>query len=233
MTETKAPIPAAGERRVAAKRPDRRTARTREALLSAGMTLFAERGLHEVSVDDIIARAEIAKQTFYNHFTDKMALARLIFAELRETYLQSLQGLNHEIADPALRLARAICFYVRKAIDEPDHIRFLNQMLIQDNAAADPANRGLMRDLEAGLSSGRFVFRTLETSAAFVLGASEPLLAKILAAKGGIDAVGLAHEYLTLILRGLAVPPLDAELLASQATIQVIGSEERHRALQK
>ncbi len=230
MPETKTPIlTAAGDRRVAAKRPDRRTARTREALLSAGKTLFAERGLHEVSVDDIVARAGIAKQTFYNHFADKMALARLIFADLREIYLQSLQNLNHEIADPALRLARAVCFYVRKAIDEPDNIRFLNQMLIHDTAAADPVNRGLLRDLEAGLVSGRFVFRTLETSAAFVLGASEPLLAKVLASKGGTDAVGLTHEYLTLILRGLAVPPMDAELLASQATLQVIRPEIGHR----
>jgi hypothetical protein len=72
------------------------------------------------------------------------------------------------------------------------------------------------------------VFRTLETSAAFVLGASEPLLAKVLASKGRADAVGLAHEYLTLILRGLAVPPMDAELLASQATIQVIRADRGH-----
>jgi len=229
LPEIKESIAPAAEPRVATKRPDSRTLRTREALLSAGMSLFAERGLHQVSVDDITARAEIAKQTFYNHVPDKMALAQLIFAELRESYLKSLQSLNDGIADPALRLARAVCFYVRKAIDEPDHIRFLSQMLIRETAADDPVNRGLFRDLEAGLSSGRFVFRTLEVGAAFVMGASEPLLAKVLSRKEGADAVGLTHEYLTLILRGLSVPTLDAELLASQATIQIINSDGGRR----
>jgi len=56
--------------------PDRRRARTREALLSAGRALFAARDVDGVSIDEIVAAAEVAKGSFYNHFTDKDVFAR-------------------------------------------------------------------------------------------------------------------------------------------------------------
>jgi AcrR family transcriptional regulator len=201
---------------VTSKRPDRRVARTREALMQAGYELFAERGLHEVSVDDIIEKASISKQTFYNHFTDKFALAKDVYLSIRKQIESEIAAINADIPDPATRVARGICIYVKTALNEPDHIRFITRMLIQDIGIEDPANHGLMKDLEAGLLAGRFVVRSFETGAAFVLGAAEPLLLSVLASQNKATAINLTQEFMTLILRGLAVPPLEAELISAQ-----------------
>jgi AcrR family transcriptional regulator len=226
MTASIAPIaPAAGASPDTAKktrRLDRRVVRTREALIEAGYALFAEKGLHEVSIDEIIEKASVSKQTFYNHFNEKRALALAIYSDIREEFESGVQQINADVQDPAVRIARGICLYVRKALDDPDHVRFVARMLIQDNDTEDPANRGLIRDLETGLAAGRLMVRSPETGAAFVLGASEPLLAAVLADRTAQSAISLAQDFITLILRGLAVDPIEAELIASQSTNQLI-----------
>jgi AcrR family transcriptional regulator len=44
---------------------------TREALIAAGMALFAERGLDKPSLDDICERAGFTRGAFYVHFEDR------------------------------------------------------------------------------------------------------------------------------------------------------------------
>ena len=63
--------------------PDRRVRRTRRALHDALLDLMVEKGYDAVSVQDIIDRADVGRSTFYSHFTDKNALLRSGFEELR------------------------------------------------------------------------------------------------------------------------------------------------------
>jgi AcrR family transcriptional regulator len=196
--------------------------RTREALLQAGYALFADRGLHAVGIDEIIEKAGVSKQTFYNHFNDKSALAANIYLSIRDRVETEVNEVNAQIEDPALRLARGACVYVRTALNDPDHIRFITRMLVQEIGVEDPANRGILKDLEAGLAAGRFVVRTPETAAVFVLGASQPLLLSVVELRNKALAISMAQEFLTMILRGLSVPTLEAELIAAQAANLVI-----------
>lgn len=53
------------------RRPPRDPAATRDALIAAGMELFAERGLDAPSLDDICARAGLTRGAFYVHFQDR------------------------------------------------------------------------------------------------------------------------------------------------------------------
>jgi AcrR family transcriptional regulator len=207
---------------VASKKPDLRFTRTRAALLKAGHSLFAERSLADVSIDEIAERAAISKQTFYNHFSDKAALAKEIYLSVRDRIEAEIAVANEGVADPAMRVARGVCVYVRTALNDPDHIRFVSRMLIDDIDSQDPANDGLIKDLTNGLAEGRFVVRSLETGAAFVLGASEPMLLSVASKGDRTFAVHLTQEFLTLILRGLSVPSIEAELIASQASNALI-----------
>ena len=50
---------------------DRRIARSKRALRTALIELMEERGLDAVSVNDLCARADLNRGTFYNHFHDK------------------------------------------------------------------------------------------------------------------------------------------------------------------
>jgi TetR/AcrR family transcriptional repressor of nem operon len=54
--------------------------KTREALLDAGASLAEEHGLSGVSVNMVVARAGVAKGTFYVHFKDRAAFVDAMHA---------------------------------------------------------------------------------------------------------------------------------------------------------
>jgi lysine 2,3-aminomutase len=52
-------------------RRTRRKAATRSGLIAAATRLFSERGIYQVSIDDITASADLGKGTFYKHFSSR------------------------------------------------------------------------------------------------------------------------------------------------------------------
>lgn len=65
------------------RKTDRRIERTRILLRDALMSLIEERGYHEITVQDITDRANVARTTFYLHFKDK---DELLFSTMRDLY---------------------------------------------------------------------------------------------------------------------------------------------------
>lgn len=81
-------MPDSGQRggNVRERSSDRRVARTRQALLQAFIALVQETSYAGIRVGDIVARADVGRSTFYDHFSgkDDMLLASMgwIFAVL-------------------------------------------------------------------------------------------------------------------------------------------------------
>jgi AcrR family transcriptional regulator len=63
---------------------DRRVARTRAMLQHAHLSLMVERGYDAVTVEEICARANVGRSTFYAHFTGKEDLHRRGLEALRD-----------------------------------------------------------------------------------------------------------------------------------------------------
>ena len=66
------------------EKKDRRTRKTRQILREALLTLLKEKRYEDISVQDIIAQADVARSTFYVHYVDKDDLltgSHGIFAE--------------------------------------------------------------------------------------------------------------------------------------------------------
>ena len=53
------------------EKQDRRPRKTRQLLRSALLALLQEKRYAEISVQDIIERADVARSTFYVHYVDK------------------------------------------------------------------------------------------------------------------------------------------------------------------
>jgi AcrR family transcriptional regulator len=70
---------------------DRRVARTRALLQQAVIDLIPERGFAAVTVEEICARANVGRSTFYSHYPDKKALRQATM----EDHLQII-GQAHE-----------------------------------------------------------------------------------------------------------------------------------------
>jgi AcrR family transcriptional regulator len=64
-------------------RPDRRVGKTLRALKDALTDLILDRRYEEITVQDIIDRADIGRSTFYAHFTDKDDLLMAILSDLQ------------------------------------------------------------------------------------------------------------------------------------------------------
>ncbi len=64
--------------------PERRLQRTREALLDAAATVFAERGFQGASLDEIAATAGYTRGAIYKHFADKEELLHEVCVRLNE-----------------------------------------------------------------------------------------------------------------------------------------------------
>lgn len=80
------------------EKKDRRTRRTRQLLRSALLSLLKEKRYQEISVQDIIERADVARSTFYMHYVDKDDLltgSHGVFAENLGQQLTSHAGTNN------------------------------------------------------------------------------------------------------------------------------------------
>lgn len=66
-----------------------RSVETKEAIIEAGIALFAEIGYHKVNTKDIAKRAGIAIGSFYGYYSDKKALLLEIIQIYKEALLQA------------------------------------------------------------------------------------------------------------------------------------------------
>jgi len=90
--------------RVAVERwtPERRRQRTREALLDAAAAVFARRGFHGASLDEIAETAGYTRGAIYKHFQDKEELLHEVCVQWNErTFAEfdELPGVSQPIAD--------------------------------------------------------------------------------------------------------------------------------------
>jgi AcrR family transcriptional regulator len=91
-------------RRVPVERwtPERRRQRTREALLDAAAAVFAKRGFHGASLDEIAETAGYTRGAIYKHFADKEELLQEVCVRLNErTYAEfdEVPGVSQPIAE--------------------------------------------------------------------------------------------------------------------------------------
>lgn len=201
---------------------NRRTERTRSALIAAGRRLFSERPVDAVAIDDIVQAAEVAKGSFYNHFPDRDALVREITAEIRAGVERAVGRANAGIDDPARRMARAVCVYLRHAVDEPVRAGVLVRIHSGHTSMATPLNKGLVDDIAQGLASGRFSVATTESAVLYVLGIAQLALIRVTQEPTPALATSLAQQMCALMLRGLGVPGAEPEAIAAHAADEIV-----------
>lgn len=205
-----------------AERANPRAERTRAALLGAGRRLYSERPVDAVTVDDIVQAAGVGKGSFYNHFADRDALVRAISSEIRGIVEAAVTRANAGVEDPARRMARAVCTYLRFALDGAESAGVLVRIHSGHTSLSAPLNRGLVEDIETGLASGRFSVATVEAGVLYVLGVTQLALVRVVQEPTLAFAVSLSQQMCALILRGLGVAGAEADLIAAQASDQIV-----------
>lgn len=81
---------------MAQQKQDRRSQRTQQALLDALVALLAVKHYDEISVNDIIMRANVGRSTFYAHYQTKDDLMKRGFERALDMFIQQIPTGNIE-----------------------------------------------------------------------------------------------------------------------------------------
>jgi AcrR family transcriptional regulator len=73
---------------------------TREALISAALKLFTERGYADVGTEEIVARAKVTRGALYHHFEDKRDLFRAVFERVEDELVAGIAAKMEAADDP-------------------------------------------------------------------------------------------------------------------------------------
>lgn len=92
-------------------------ARTREALLSAGVRCFAREGYVGTNVGDVSREARVAHGTFYVHFESKRALLDALLARFNEGLRDELTGALAGDGALLLRVRRAASIFLERCLE--------------------------------------------------------------------------------------------------------------------
>lgn len=78
------------------QKQDRRSQRTQEALFNSLIALLLEKQYDEITVNDIIARANIGRSTFYVHYQTKDDLLKSGFERVLDRLMENIHLVDHE-----------------------------------------------------------------------------------------------------------------------------------------
>jgi TetR/AcrR family transcriptional regulator, mexJK operon transcriptional repressor len=88
------------------------------AILEAARALFAERGLHEVTMSEVAEAAGVARATVFNHFGSKHALVDAITADVLAGYVMLLDRALADRRTPLPVMVRALFEFMGQGIEQ-------------------------------------------------------------------------------------------------------------------
>ena len=184
-----------------------RAARTRAALIAAGFDLLVERPIDAIAIDDLVAKAGVAKGSFFNHFADKADFAVAIATDGRLELEDRIARANAGITDPVERIAGGMRVGAEFAISEPRRTTAILRSQASSTSRANPLNRGLLDDIEAACAQGLLRPEAKETGVVYWLGLCQVLMINLIERKPKQAAARRrVGEMLVLGLTGLGVP---------------------------
>jgi AcrR family transcriptional regulator len=152
------------------RRPDRRLARNRLALMKSAESLFARRGFAQVTIDEIAETADLAKGTFYRYFDHKEAIANQVALAGRRALALEVAAAQAGVKDPALRVVLGISVFLPCTTKEPARAALLAEAFDLWLRPEALGNERLRKDLADGYRSGRFTVTDLDTATVMIVG---------------------------------------------------------------
>jgi len=112
-----------------------KAAERRASILAVAKVLFADRGFHGVSVDDIARRLGVSPAVLYRHFPSKEALYEAVLDEIactRESYIDAILNGPDDFGSV---LSRMTAVFVASIAADPDYLRMEMQAALEGSPA--------------------------------------------------------------------------------------------------
>jgi AcrR family transcriptional regulator len=205
-----------------------RAARTRNALLEAGFELLVDRPIDLISINDLVAAADVAKGSFFNHFDSKHEFAEIIATDLRAAMEKAIKHANAKIADPVEWLAQGIQVPVESALSQPQRARVMLRMAARTTIADHPLNRGVAAMVKACVAQGALRSEAANSGMIFWLGLCHVLTRNVVERDlSRAKAADEVRNILFLGLRGLGIEEKRVRQLAVEGRANILKASFR------
>lgn len=195
--------------------PKRRRSNTRARLLAGALEVFAERGFHGASVEDICERAGFTRGAFYSNFGSKDELVLALFQATTDRLLEQIEALLPELASQPGSLLDAVLGLLDETASDQRQWHLISAEFtlhaLRDPAAAEALNkqRGMFRE-----SLTRLVVQITATSSLELTVPAEQFVRMVIAVHEGarsqsllepreVPAGSLEHTFLPMVLEAV------------------------------
>jgi AcrR family transcriptional regulator len=195
--------------------PKRRRSNTRARLLDGALEVFAERGFHGASVEDICERAGFTRGAFYSNFGSKDELVLALFQATTDRLLEQIEALLPEMASQPGTLLDAVLGLLDETTPDQRQWHLISTEFtlhaLRDPEAAQALNtqRAMFRD-----SLTKLVEQITETSGLTLSVPAEQFVRLVIAVHEGarsqslleprkLPAGELEHTFLPMVLEAV------------------------------
>ncbi len=141
-----------------ADRGARRKARTRAKLLAASRKLFVDKGVDNVSIQDITDEADVGFGTFYNHFQSKNDVLEGVADAYLDRHNEEMDRLIADLDDP-VEIVSVGWRYTLAGAKDREQFSILKQIpYILRNRITTRA----LNDIRRGVDAGKFKINNLD-----------------------------------------------------------------------
>ena len=184
----------------------------REAILRAGVKVFAEKGYFSAKVADIARAAGIADGTVYLYFKSKEEILHSIFDQAMEKFIAEGKRELAKIESPVERLRKVAELHLRRLSDDRDlaivfqvELRGSTKFMEEFSAAGFHEYLEVIRKtIDEGQKAGLFRNDIKSVVCAKVLyGALDEMVTNWILSKKAYPLDPLADEVLKIFLRGM------------------------------
>lgn len=160
----------------------------REVIEQAALEVFAERGYHGASIDEIARRSGVTPPVIYDHFTSKLALHRRLLERTRDELIAMWAAELAGEAPAATRIPRALDAWARYVQAHP----YAPRMFFVETTG-EPEIQEVHREIQAQARAGLGAILGREPGAEGIAGAADP------------RSLEMAAEVIRAGLTGLAI----------------------------
>ncbi len=188
-------------------------------ILRAAAELLAERGFHEMSLEDIAARVGIAKGTIYLHFASKDDLVVALLKQGFNSYLRALDDALDSAATPREKLAAVIALFTSGASDQgyqnflpmmqnPAILTRMAELREEMRQQWERPRQRLAEAIDEGKAAGDFD-PTLPTGmiASLLISLANPHSRSQLGGENGLSSAEIAAHVKRFFFKGIAATP--------------------------
>ena len=130
-------------------RKEREMLRRKNEIIEAARQLFTEKGIEEVTMDEIAKRAEFTRRTLYSYFQSKIDLVVEVVLKAFSLAADNFLSIRSLSCNPYEKLVELAKIYLQFFKDNPIYYSLLQQCDLAIHNDRDKLSPGVLQDIEA------------------------------------------------------------------------------------